>query len=144
MFRSRPIYFADPGSLLEQAFRGSLALLDADRPYPKLLRRLGIARLAPGETVVEEFLGEGGLKPAERLCADITKHLAPYLLASILAKSDPADQREIILAVFVNALRSTPADKLTVSYALKDAEIARQTIEFPKFYLQRRIEHGHP
>ncbi len=140
VFRSRPIYFADPGSQLEQAYRESLALLDADRPYPKLFQRLGVIRLIPGDTVVEEFLDEASSEPAKGLQMDIVERLAPYLLASILAKSDRANQRDIILRRLQERVAVRAAGKLTVSYLLKNSQTERRLIEFPKFYLQRRIE----
>lgn len=141
-FRSDPLYYAEPGSTIEQAFLGTLPLLDADRPYPQFFEQIGVTRLVPGETVDEKFLAEANSVPASRLQEEIVEKLSPHLLAPIIAKSDRPDQRETILRRLRERFEVKAADHLTVSYSLVADPTVEQTIEFPKFYLQRRITPG--
>ena len=57
-FSTGHLYYAEPGSDMENAFKTKLPLFDADRVYLQLFKNIGITQLVPNETVEEEFLGE--------------------------------------------------------------------------------------
>lgn len=141
-FRTVPLYYAEPGSMIEQAFLGALPLLDADRPYPRFFEHVGITRLVPGDTVEESFLAEDRSVLASVLKDEIVEKLSPFLLAPIIAKSDAPNQRDVILRRLRERFEVKAVDRLTVSYSLIGDSKVAQTIEFPKFYLQRRVVPG--
>jgi hypothetical protein len=141
-FCTSPLYYAEPGSTVEQAFLDVLPLFDADRTYLRLFERIGVARLIAGETVNEAFLAESSSVSVQSLRAEIAGQLAPYLLAPIIAKSDKSVQSETIVRRLTERFDVKAADRLTVSYSLIDDPAIERTIEFPKFYLQRRIVPG--
>ncbi|MDY6988930.1 MAG: DUF3883 domain-containing protein [Thermodesulfobacteriota bacterium] len=138
-FCERPLYYADPGSPVEEAFRIDLPLFDSDRPYRKLFKEVGVTRLVTGKTVKEEFLSDDISVPATQLCDEIVNELAPYLLAPIVAKSEKPKQSDLILRRLRERFEVRAARRLTVSFSLiKNPEIEK-TVEFPKLYLQRRL-----
>ena len=141
-FRPRPVFFADPGSPVEQAFMPHLPLIDADRPYRDLFKSLEVVRLTAGESVIEQFLGDEEAKAAQALQREIRERLAPYLLSVILAKSDRPEERDVILRRLSDRFEVRAAAKLKVSYALKETPAERHLIDFPHFYMQRRVERG--
>lgn len=141
-FLSSPLYYAEPGSTVEQAFLGILPLLDADRTYLSLFEQLGVTRLVPGETIEEEFLAEDRSVPAQVLRDEITSQLAPFLLAPIIAKSDRASQSETIVRRLGERFDVKATDHLAVTYTVGGSTPVKQTVEFPKFYLQRRLVPG--
>jgi len=140
--RELPLYYAEPGSPVEQAFVATLPLIDADRPYPDLFDQLGILRLTPGDTVDEIFLAEASATPAKHLQRQITEELAPYLLAPIIAKGERANVGETILRRLQERFEVKAAKELTVTYTLHENPACEQTVEFPKFYMQRRVVPG--
>ena len=73
---------------------------------------------------------------------EIRERLAPYLLSVILAKSDRQEERDVILRRLNERFEVRAADKLKVSYALKETPTEEHTIDFPHFYLQRRVKPG--
>ena len=141
-FHPSPLYYAEPGSQVERAFLDALPMFDADRPYPRLFERIGVTRLIPGETVDETFLGEDDSILAHGLRNDITDKLAPYLLAPIIAKSDKSDQSEVIVRRLQERFEVRTANHLIISYSFRGEAAVERTIEFPKFYLQRRLVPG--
>jgi len=141
-FHSSPLYYAEPGSTVEQAFLNTLPLFDADRPYPRLFDQIGVTRLIAGETVDEMFLAEDSAVPAQGLHGEITDQLAPYLLAPIIAKSDRSNQSETVVRRLRERFEVKAADHLTVSYSFTGSSPVERTIEFPKFCLQRRLLPG--
>jgi hypothetical protein len=141
-FQTLPLYYAEPGSTVEQAFLGALPLIDADRTYLNLFERLGITRLVPGETIEELFLAQDSSVPVQVLRDQIVNSLAPYLLAPIIAKSDRSDQSKKAVSRLRERFEVKVADHLTVCYSLKDDPSIEKMIEFPRFYLQRRLVEG--
>lgn len=141
-FRPPPLYYAEPGSAVEQAFLGALPLLDADRPHPRLFEQIEVIRLIPDQTVNEKFLAEETSVPATCLRDEITKGLAPYFLSLIIAKSEKAKQSESILRRLRERFEVKAANRLTVSYSLIGNPSIERTIDFSRFYLQRRLIPG--
>ncbi|MFQ5851498.1 MAG: protein NO VEIN domain-containing protein [Candidatus Binatia bacterium] len=138
-FRPCPLYYAEPGSPVEQAFMGTLSLFDADRPYHRLFEQIGVTRLIPGQTVKEKFVSEGTSVPATRLRDEIVDGLAPFLLATIIARSEKTKQSELILRRLRERFKIKIANRLTVSFSLIEDPSIERSIDFPKFYLQRRL-----
>ncbi len=141
-FRSSPLYYAEPGSAIERAFLGMLPLLDVDRPQLRLFEQIGVIRLVPGQTVNENFLAERTSVPSVRLCDQIVNDLGPFLLAPIIARSEKSKQGESILRRLRERFEVKVARNLTVSFSLMGSPSAERTIDFPNFYLQRRLISG--
>lgn len=137
-----PLYYAEPGSPIEMAFKGTLHLFDADRVYPSLFKRIGVSRLISGQIVNEKFLAEKASVNATRLKDEIVNNLAPYLLAPIIAKSEKPTETESIVRRIRERFEVKVTRKLTVSFSLTEDPSIERVIDFPKFYLQRRIIRG--
>ena len=139
-FSTGHLYYAEPGSGMERAFKTKLPLFDADRVYLQLFKQIGITQLVPNETVEEKFLGEKNAKLADSLRNEIVDELAPYLLSAISAKSESPPNIDNIVTRLKERFEVKTVDTLHISFYLsKDPSIER-TIEFPYFYLQRRNE----
>jgi len=141
-FRQSPLYYAEPGSPIEQAFTGTLALLDADRPYPSLFEQMRVTRLSRDQTVREELLADETSVPAARLRDEIVNALAPFLLAPVIARSENPKQSDLILRRLSERFEVKAAHPLTVSFSLIWDPSIERAIEFPNFYLQRRLVPG--
>ncbi len=144
-FSLLPIYYADPGSPIEQAFSDVLHLFDADRPYVSLLDQLKIIRLqSSGEnkTIEETFLAEKGSVENANIRDEIVKKLSQYLLAPIIARTE----RQRPIDVIVNRLRDRFEVKLSnhlaVSFSVIGNPSLKRDVVFSKFYLQRKIVIG--
>lgn len=136
------IYYAEPGSPVEQAFQGVLPLFDADRTYAELFKNIGIIQLIPGDTVEETFLAADKSIPAENLKDLIVNKLSPYLLAPILAKSEDVvtKHNDLILRRLKDRFEVRVSHNLLVSFTLvKDSDIKRR-VEYQHFYLQRTLQ----
>jgi len=140
-FKASPLYYAKPGSPLEKAFLGILPLFDSDRPFVKLFDQINVIRLIPDETVTEKFLAEKNSIPAHLLRDEIINNLSPYFLSLIIARSEKAKLSEMILRRIRERFDVKAADNLIVSYSLIDDPSIERTIDFPKFYVQRRPIH---
>jgi hypothetical protein len=138
-FVARPVYYAEPGSPLERAFSEDLPLLDADRYYESWYEALAIRRL-PGEWVTEKLVGSERAAPSSILRASIIDDLAPYLLATVIAKSEEKDHRELVLRRLKERFEVYVTDRLTIQYTLGGPEPLQRSIDFPKFYMERRVE----
>ena len=138
-FRSSPLYYAEPGSAVERAFLVTLPLFDADRPYPRLFEQIGVIHLIPGKTVEEKFLAEETSIPNACLRNEIVNGLAPSLLAPIIARAEKSKQSELILRRLRERFEVKVANRLVVSFSLVGDLSIEQTVDFPKFYLQRRL-----
>lgn len=91
------------------------------------------------ETVKEGLLGQGSSCVSANLYDEIVNGLAPFLLSSIIAKSEKA-RDDLVLKVLKERFEVRTSERLTVSFSLmgSGASIER-TRDFPKFYLQRRV-----
>ena len=56
-FSTGHLYYAEPGSAMESAFKTKLPLFDADRVYSQLFENIGITQLIPNKTVKEKLPG---------------------------------------------------------------------------------------
>ena len=119
-FIEPPIYYADPGSPIERAFKKSKPILDADRIYSVLFEALNIISLDVGETVIEKFQASDQSLPANNLQNEIVDGLAPFLLAPIIAKSETAkaDRSELIIRRLRERVKVRTASNLTVTFTL--------------------------
>jgi Protein NO VEIN, C-terminal len=138
-FKSLPLFYAEPGSAIEQAFQSELPLFDADRPYPNLFKQFGITRLQEGSTVKVRFDAGDRSVRAERLRDEITNRLGPYLLASIMVRADASKASDLVVRRLRERFEVKATDRLMVSFSLVgDSTIAR-TVDFAEFYLQREV-----
>ena len=140
--RTAPLYYAEPGSVVEQAFADTLPLLDADRLYRALFEQIGVTRLTPGETLEEEFLDAETSTPADRLRDEIVNDLAPFLLAPIIARSDKPKHHELVLRRLQERFEVMTAERLTVSFSLTENPAIERSVDFPNFYLHSRLIAG--
>jgi hypothetical protein len=144
-FCATPLYYADPGSAIERAFMGMVPLFDADRPYPRLFDQIPVIRLqssGEGKTVEEKLLTEAESKPGARLRDQIVNKLSPFLLAPIVARSERQKDVEIIVRRLRERFEVKANDHLTVSFSVIVEPSVQRSVDFPKFYLQRRIVPG--
>lgn len=141
-FKTRPFYYAEPGSAVEQAFIDTLPLIDADRAYRRFFEALGIARLDSSDVVSEEFKAEDLSIPWNSLRDEIVNGLGPYYLALIKTKADRPKHDERVIRRLKEKFEVRLAKPLTVSFSLKDDPTIERSIDFPIFYLQRRREKG--
>lgn len=141
-FRPLPLYFAAPGSPIEQAFRDLLPLLDADQVFSGLFTRLGIFHLEPGKTIEERFISENLALPAMDLQQEIVDRIAPYLMAAIFSRSDRTRQIRVVPRRLKERFCVKAAESLRVSFSLLDDPLIRKEVEYPKFYPQRIISPG--
>jgi len=144
-FCAAPLYYADPGSAIEQAFMGIIPLFDADRPYARLFDQIPIIRLqssGEGKTVEERLLTEEESKPIARLRDEIVNKLSPFLLAPIVARSERQKDIEIIARRLRERFEVKTNDHLTVSFSVIAEPSVQRSVDFPKFYLPRRIVPG--
>ena len=141
-FSTGHLYYAEPGSAMESAFKTKLPLFDADRVYLQLFKQIGITQLVPNKTVEEEFLGEKNAKLADSLRNEIVDELAPYLLSAIFAKSESESlpNMDNIVTRLKERFTVKTIDTLHISFYLSEDPSIERTIEFPYFYLQRRNE----
>jgi hypothetical protein len=140
-FVQLPLYYADPGSAIEQAFFEVLPLIDTDRPYPNLFEQLGVISLVSGDTVNEEFVSDADATPATQLRTEIVERLSPYLLAAITAKGD-STQVDTVRRRLEHRFEVKATQHLAVSYSLARDPGTEQRVEFPNFYLQRQLREG--
>jgi len=141
-FSPVPIYYADPGSAIEQAFIGMVPLFDADRPYARLFEQIPITRLlssGEGKTVEESLVTEAESKPVACLRDEIVNKLSPFLLAPIVARSERQKDIETVVRRLKERFEVKASDCLTVSFSVIGMPAVRRSVDFPKFYLQRRI-----
>jgi len=141
-FSPTPIYYADPGSAIEQAFMGMIPLFDADHPYARLFEQIPVTRLqSSGEakTVEEKLVTEQESKPVPALRDEIVNKLSPFLLAPIVARSERQKDIEAILRRLRERFGVRASDHLTVSFSLIGESTVQRSVDFPKFYLQRTI-----
>lgn len=144
-FCASPLYYADPGSPIEQAFSGMIPLFDADRPYTRLFDEIPVARLlssGEGKTVEERLLTEKKAKALPHLRDEIVNKLAPFLLAPIVARSERQKDIEIIVRRLRQRFEVKACDPLTVSFSLIEDPTIERSRDFPKFYVQRRVVPG--
>lgn len=139
-FCSLPISFAEPGSAIEKAFKNKLCLIDTDRVYSKFFKMANIQRLDTGKTVQEQFMSEERSKPGRFLLDEIVNKLSIYLLSPVIAKSEKAKQGELIVKRIKERFSVRAASSLIVSFSLIEKPEIRDHIEFPLFYLQRKLK----
>jgi len=137
-----PLYYAEPGSPIEQAFIGTLPLFDADRPYPNLFRQLQVIRLTPDQTVREELSADKRSVPAVQLHDEIVNDLAPFLLAPVIARSEDPKHSQRILRRLKERFEAKAACPLTVSFSLIENPSIQRALDFPNFYLQTHLAPG--
>jgi hypothetical protein len=135
-FQQGSIFYAEPGSAIEQAFKGVLHLIDADRPYPGFFELAGITRLTPGETVGETFVDKADFLPEQGLRECISEQLSPYLLAPIIARSEKGNQAELVLRRLRERFTLFSGDKPSVSFFLIQDPTIERTVDFQRFYLK--------
>jgi hypothetical protein len=140
-FLCTPVYYAEPGSEIERAFKGVLPLFDADRPYVSLFERIGVERLIAGQTVNESFLSEEASVYIPSVRDEIINSLAPYFLAPMIAKSEKS-KCETLLRRLRERFEVKSAIALSVSFSLFLHPSVERTVDFSKFYLQRRVITG--
>ncbi|MBZ5659866.1 MAG: DUF3883 domain-containing protein [Acidobacteriia bacterium] len=138
-FRKRPLFYAEPGSAAERAFRSSFAFLDTDRPYPGLFEKLGIARLIPGQTLDEEVSGAANAAEAPFLYATIVKELGPYLLAIVIAKTEEQGYADLVRRRLRDRFGVRLASELEVTFTLRSSPEHIASFKCQKFHLQRRV-----
>lgn len=141
-FSTTPIYYAEPGSAIERAFIGMVPLFDADRPYARLFEQIPITRLlssGEGGTVEESLVTEAESKPVISLRDEIVNKLAPFLLAPIIARSEKQKDIETVVRRLRERFEVKASKRLTVSFSLIGKPGVQLSVDFPKFYLQRRI-----
>jgi hypothetical protein len=141
-FEVFPVYYADPGSPIEQAFQSVLPLIDADRSYRGLFEKLHVLRLVSGETVAEELLGSDTATDLPDLRKEIIDEFAPYALAVLRAKSDVPKHEELVLRRLRERFRVQRMDGIDVSFTLLSKTDASSVLSFPQFYLSRWLEKG--
>ncbi len=143
-FRKPPIYYADPGSPIERAFKKALPLIDTDRVYSELFRTLNIIILEIGETVNEEFQAAAQSLPADDLQSEIINKLAPYLLAPIIAKAETAksNRSELIVKRLKERFTVRTVDNLTIKFQLINDPDIEQIEYYRNFYLKRELIPG--
>jgi hypothetical protein len=138
-FRPRPLFYAEPGSPVERAFRSNFAFLDADRPYPGLFETLGITRLVTGQTVDEEVSGAGNAIEAPFLRAAIVKDLGPYLLAIVIAKAEEQGHADLVRRRLHERFEVHVATEIDVRFTLRSARQHVASFKCPAFHLQRSL-----
>ena len=141
-FAELPLYYAEPGSPVERAFIDVLPLFDADRPYQKLFETAAIVRLepGPGETLEEQFISGAGSQPLAAVQAGIVEKLAPYLLATLIARCDDPKHSDLVVRRLKEWFDVRTAPALEVSFTLATEPRMQRTVKFPHFYLQRQME----
>ena len=137
-FESPPLYHAESGSAIEEAFIASLPMFDADRPYTKLFDALGITRLMSGDTV-EETLLPNLSAPANEIRDEIVQRLAPFLLSVLIVKSDRRSHIELVRRRLLTRFDVELAQPLSVRFSLKSEPYTTRTIDLQGFYLQRTL-----
>jgi len=141
-FRSRPLFYVDPGSPIERAFIDTLPFFDTDRVYRSLFEKLGIRQLISGQSVDEELCEERRAAPSSALRDAIVNELSPYLLAIVIAKSESKEHGDLILRRLKERFDVYCIDRLAIKYTLRSYDglgpIERK-VEFSKFYLQRKL-----
>jgi hypothetical protein len=140
-FRRLPLYYAEPGSAVEQAFFDKLPLIDTDRSYPHLFDQFDIVSLVSGDTVNEDFVGDATAVRADRLCSEITERLSPYLLAAVIAKGD-STKSDTVIRRLEDRFEVRATKGLRVSYSLAGDASKEYTVDFPNFYLRRELKEG--
>jgi len=135
-FESSPVYYAEPGSAVEQAFIDVLPLLDVDTPYPKLFRSAGIVQLEPGKTIEERFLGESVSQPLESIRDEIVESLSPYLLAPLVARVEQPKHIDLVVRRMKERFQVRISPTLEVSFLFDAEHKYERTVPFPYFYLQ--------
>lgn len=138
-FRFMPLYYAEPGSAVEQAFLEVLPLLDTDRAYRKLFDAAGIVGLEPGETVEEHFLGESGSQDLVPLRDEIVESLCPYLLAVLSAKGEQPKHCELVVRRLKEWFDVKSNPTLEVCFSFEADRRQQSTVRFPYFYLQSKL-----
>ena len=144
-FCASPLYYADPGSAIEQAFLVIIPLFDADRPYARLFEQIPVTRLlssGEGKTLEERLLTERESKALPHLRDEIANKLSPFLLAPIIARSERQKDIEVIVRRLRQRFEVKACDHLTVSFSLIAEPTVERSVDFPKFYIQRRIVSG--
>ncbi len=124
---------------------GMLPLFDADCPYPQLFQQISVTGLqttGEGKTVEENLLAENESKSAPHLCDEIVNRLAPFLLAPIVAKSERQKDLGLIVRRLRERFEVKTSDHLTVSFSLVEVPSVQGSVDFPKYYLQRRVIPG--
>ena len=137
-FRRLPLYYAEPGSAVEQAFFDNLPLIDTDRSYPHLFDQFDIVSLVSGDTVNEDFVGDATAVRADCLCSEITERLSPYLLAAVIAKGD-STKSDMVIRRLEDRFEVRATKGLRVSYSLAGDASKEYTVDFPNFYLRREL-----
>jgi hypothetical protein len=138
-FRPPPLFYAEPGSPIERAFRSSFSFLDADRPYPGLFEMLGITRLIIGQTVDEEVSGAGNAVEAPSLQTAIVKDLGPYLLAVVIAKAEEQGHAELVRRRLRERFEVRVATEIDVTFSLRSDRQQVASFKCPSFHLQRSL-----
>lgn len=141
-FRLRPLYFAEPGSPVERAFKDDLALIDVDRVYERLFEELNVTRLASGNTVEEAFRNEDRAAPSSKLYREIVDELGPYLLAVVIAKTEEQHQRDFVLRRLRERFVVKTVDALVVSFKFTGNPTIEREFTFPTFFLQENRVSG--
>jgi len=136
-FLPRPLHFASPGSPVERAFEDKIPMLDADRVLNKLLDALSIAQLRVGENVKEEFLDAERAAPNSKLRSQILEQLCPYLLATLVARSNDDALRGRIEKRLEQRFQVQTVDRLRVQFTFADGDSLEEVIDYESFYLHQ-------
>jgi hypothetical protein len=138
-FKTLPVYYAEPGSAVERAFRNDLPLLDVDRRYGALFAAFGIIDLTNEEHVREKLLSSGLSTRAEGLHRAIVADLAPHLLSAVVARS--TYRLEPLIRRLKERFEVRVAPRLEVEFTLHEPYLSK-VVEFNPFYLARTRVQG--
>jgi len=122
-----------------------IPLFDADRPYARLFEQIPVTRLlssGEGKTVEERLLTEEKARALPHLCDEIIYKLSPFLLAPIIARSERQKDIEIIVRRLRERFEVKACDHLIVSFSLIEDPTVERSVDFPEFYIQRRLVPG--
>ncbi len=139
-FKPLPLYYAEPGSAVEQAFLEVLPLLDVDRAYRRLFDIARIIRLETGQTVEEHLLRQSDSQEHVSLRDELVQSLSPYLLATLVAKAEQPKRSELVVRRLKEWFSVRIMPTLEVSFVFEDEKKYETTARFPHFYLQTQLE----
>jgi hypothetical protein len=138
-FRQGPLYYAEPGSPAERAFRTRLPFLDADRPYPALFETLRVTRLIPGQTLDEEVGGADTAIDALVLKAELVNDLGPYLLAIVIAKAEEQGHADLVRRRLHERFEVRVAPEVELRFRLRSDPQHAESFRCPRFHLRREV-----
>ncbi|MEK7996193.1 MAG: DUF3883 domain-containing protein [Planctomycetota bacterium] len=140
-FREGPLYYAEPGSVVERAFKDMLPLIDADRLYEQLFTALGVTHLALERTVQESVSAEEATG-AVGLQAEIQERLSPFLLAPLVAQGQQAARLASLIRRLRERFQVMRAAQLSVSLSLTSDPSVGCSVQAAPFYMRHTVLPG--